>query len=58
VTHFLVMIMLAALIGISFTLFSGDSYFGRERVWYGVKVFAEFVGLSLFLAWLMYFLPL
>jgi hypothetical protein len=30
----------------------------RERLRYGLKVFAEFVGIGLALAWLLYFLPL
>ena len=30
----------------------------RERVLYGAKVFAEFVGIGLVLAWVLYFLPL
>ena len=29
----------------------------RERVLYGAKVFAEFVGIGLLLAWILYFLP-
>jgi hypothetical protein len=30
----------------------------RERVLYGAKVFAEFIGIGLLLAWILYFLPL
>lgn len=30
----------------------------RERALYGAKVFAEFVGIGLVLAWILYFLPL
>ncbi len=30
----------------------------RERLLYGAKVFAEFIGIGLLLAWLLYFLPL
>jgi hypothetical protein len=30
----------------------------RDRVIYGLKVFAEFMAIGLVLAWILYFLPL
>jgi hypothetical protein len=53
--HLLVMILFAALVSLVFGLVARDT--GRERFFYGVKVFVEFVGIGLALAWLLYFLP-
>lgn len=55
-THFLVMALFAALVSVVFCLIARDT--ARDRVLYGLKVFAEFVGIGLALAWLLYFLPL
>jgi hypothetical protein len=49
------MILFAALVAVIFGLISRDT--SRERFFYGIKVFAEFVGIGLALAWLLYFLP-
>lgn len=53
--HLLVMILFAALVSLVFGLVARDTV--RERVLYGAKVFAEFIGIGLALAWLLYFLP-
>jgi hypothetical protein len=53
--HLLVMVLFAALVSLVFGLVARDT--GRERFYYGVKVFVEFVGIGLALAWLLYFLP-
>ena len=53
--HLLVMILFAALVSLVFGLVARDT--GQERFFYGVKVFVEFVGIGLALAWLLYFLP-
>ena len=55
-THFLMMILFAALVSIVFGVVGRDTQ--RERSLYGLKIFAEFVGIGLALAWLLYFLPL
>ena len=53
--HFLYLIGFAFLVAIVFAVFiSGDT---RTRVLYGVKVFAQFVIISLVLAWIFYFIP-
>jgi hypothetical protein len=35
-------------------LFAGDT---KRKVLHGVRVFAEFVGVALILAWVFYFIP-
>ena len=54
-THLLVMMMFAAIVALVFGVVARNT--GRESVMYGLKVFAEFVGIGLALAWLLYFLP-
>jgi hypothetical protein len=53
--HFLVMTTFAALAAVVFGTVAKDST--RERVVYGLKVFAEFMVIGLVLAWILYFLP-
>ena len=55
-THLLVMMLFAAIVALVFGVVARDT--GRERVLYGLKVFGEFMGIGLVLAWLLYFLPL
>lgn len=55
-THLLVMMLFAGIVALVFGVVSRDT--GRERVLYGLKVFGEFMGIGLLLAWLLYFLPL
>ncbi len=53
--HFLFFLIFAAFIATAFAVFTdGDA---RAKFWHGTKVFAEFVGISLVLAWVFYFLP-
>jgi hypothetical protein len=54
-THFLVMLLFAAIVAAVFGVVARET--GRESFLYGLKVFAEFVGIGLALAWLLYFLP-
>jgi hypothetical protein len=54
-THLLVMSLFAALVSIVFGVVARDT--NRERSLYGLKVFAEFIGIGLVLAWILYFLP-
>ncbi len=53
--HFLVMTLFALMVAVIFGVVARDSM--RERLVYGLKVFAEFMGIGLALAWLLYFLP-
>ena len=54
--HFLIMTAFAALAGIVFVTVAKDSH--RDRLMYGLKVFAEFMVIGLVLAWILYFIPL
>ncbi len=54
-THLLVMMLFAALVGAVMGLVSRET--GREQLRYGLKVFCEFVLIGLVLAWVLYFLP-
>lgn len=54
-THLLVMILFAVLVSLLFGLVARDTT--KDRFFYGMKVFAEFMGIGLALAWLLYFLP-
>jgi len=53
--HFLVMMLFALMVALVFGVVARDNV--RERLLYGLKVFAEFMGIGLALAWLLYFLP-
>jgi hypothetical protein len=53
--HFLVMTSFAALAAVVFGIVAKDSQ--RERLFYGLKVFAEFLAIGLALGWILYFLP-
>lgn len=53
--HFLYLIGFAAFVGIVFGAISnGDT---RSKVLYGLKIFAQFLIISLVLAWIFYFVP-
>jgi hypothetical protein len=49
------MTLFAALASIVFGAMAKDTT--RERVLYGVKVFAEFMVIGLVLSWILYFIP-
>lgn len=49
------MILFAVLVALIFGIVARDTV--KERLFYGMKVFAEFIGIGLALAWLLYFLP-
>lgn len=49
------MCLLAALIAVCFGMIGRET--GRARALYGLKVFTEFVGISLLLSWILYFIP-
>ncbi len=53
--HFLYLLGFAALIAVVFGAISSGS--PKEKVWYGVKTFLQFVGISLIIAWVLYFIP-
>lgn len=53
--HFLYLIGFGFFVSIAFAIFGSGST--KDRVIYGVKTFAQFVIISLALAWLLYFIP-
>jgi hypothetical protein len=53
--HFLYLIGFALFVAVVFgAFFDGDT---KKKVLHGVRVFAEFTGVALLLAWIFYFLP-
>lgn len=53
--HFLYLIAFALFVAIAFGIFSTGTT--RDRIIYGLKSFAQFVVVSLVLAWILYFVP-
>jgi hypothetical protein len=53
--HFLYLVGFGFFVSIAFAIFGGGTT--KERVIYGLKTFAQFVVISLALAWLLYFIP-
>ena len=53
--HFLVMTLFAILSSVVFGAVAKDT--ARERLLYGIKVFAEFMAIGLVLSWILYFIP-
>jgi TRAP-type mannitol/chloroaromatic compound transport system permease small subunit len=53
--HFSYLFAFALLVAVAFGALSNGT--SRERIIYGVKVFAQFVIISLVLAWVFYFIP-
>ena len=54
-SHFLYLICFALFVSVVFGSFAAGST--RTRVIYGAKTFVQFVGISLIIAWLLYFIP-
>lgn len=54
--HFLYLIGFAVFVSIAFAVLSDGTM--KERLWYGGKTFIQFVGISLVIAWVLYFIPL
>ena len=53
--HVLVMLTFAGLAAVVFGIVAKDSK--RDRITYGLKVFAEFLIIGLALGWILYFIP-
>jgi hypothetical protein len=53
--HFIYLIGFAFFVSVIFgALANGDS---REKIIYGLKIFAQFVVISFVIGWILYFLP-
>jgi hypothetical protein len=55
-TQFPAMLLFSFLVSVVFGVIAKDT--PRERVIYGAKVFAAFVGIAVLLGWIMYPFPL
>ena len=55
ISHFPAMLLFSFLTSVVFGVVSKNT--PRERVIYGAKVFAAFVGIAILLGWIMYPLP-
>lgn len=53
--HFLYLIGFAIIVSVLFAVFNDGSE--KEKLIYGLKIFAQFVGISLIMAWVFYFIP-
>lgn len=53
--HFLLMLLFALMVAIPFGVVGREG--AQDKLRYGLKVFAEFVGVGLALAWLLYWVP-
>jgi len=53
--HFLTLTLFAALVGTVFGTLSNEE--GKVRVFYGLKIFGQFVLAGLVLGWALYFVP-
>lgn len=53
--HFAYLFAFGLLVAIAFGVFANGN--SKERIIYGVKIFAQFVVISLVLAWIFYFIP-
>jgi len=53
--HFAYLFAFAFFVAVAFSIFANGT--PRERILYGVKIFAQFVIISLVLAWIFYFIP-
>jgi hypothetical protein len=55
-THLFWMAVFAGLTGVVFGVVAKGT--DRHRLIYGLKVFAEFMGIAFVLGWILYFLPI
>ena len=53
--HFLYLLGFAFFVSVAFSIFASGT--PKERVWYGLKTFLQFVIVSIVLAWILYFIP-
>ena len=53
--HFLYLLGFSFFVAVAFAVFSTGDF--KDRVFYGLKVFAQFLFISLALAWVLYFIP-
>ena len=54
-THFLYLVAFGFFVSVVFGVFLDGTK--KEKLKYGGKTFAEFIGISLIAAWILYFIP-
>jgi len=54
-THFLYLIGFAFFVSVVFGAIAEGT--PKQRILYGAKTFLQFVGISLLIAWILYFIP-
>lgn len=54
-THFLYLVGFALIVSVVFAAITQGT--PRKRILYGAKTFLQFVGISLLIAWVLYFIP-
>jgi uncharacterized membrane protein YagU involved in acid resistance len=55
IPHFIAMLLFSLLVSVAFAVLGKDA--PRDRLIYGAKVFAAFVGVAILLGWLMNLVP-
>lgn len=53
--HFFYLVGFGLLLSVVFGSISNGTT--NEKLWYGTKTFLQFVGISLLIAWVLYFIP-
>lgn len=53
--HFAYLVAFGFLVSVVFGAISSGT--AKEKLWYGAKTFLQFVGISLLIAWVLYFIP-
>lgn len=53
--HFLYLVGFSLFVSVVFGAIHVGS--AKERIWYATKTFLQFVGISLAIAWVLYFIP-
>lgn len=53
--HFLFLVGFAFFVSVVFGVFTNGT--NKQKFIYGIKTFGQFIGISLLMAWIFYFLP-
>ena len=53
--HFIYLLAFGLIVAVAFGVFTDGSK--NAKIFSGLKVFAQFIGISLLMAWIFYFLP-
>ncbi|NNE66339.1 MAG: hypothetical protein HKN33_07210 [Pyrinomonadaceae bacterium] len=53
--HFLYLVTFGLIVAVAFGVFTEGTQ--KDKIFSGLKVFAQFIGISLAMAWIFYFLP-